>query len=115
MGYIETDAHGVVLVLPSASFNVNATLQAGRENCTAFHAVPAMLVELFDLFDSGATSYQGLGNLCIGVVSGSSVPLELMELMQNMLNMSKLTICYGVTEISPISVPTAVHDPRQPD
>jgi acyl-CoA synthetase (AMP-forming)/AMP-acid ligase II len=93
---------GACLVLPSDSFDPRAVFAALRaHNCTALHGVPTMFAAELDLEDEiekGGTEY-----LRTGIAAGSSVPAEMMRKLVSKFNLSELTICYGMTETSPVS------------
>jgi fatty-acyl-CoA synthase len=44
-------------------------------------------------------------------MAGSPCPVEVMKRVQTEMNMREVTICYGMTETSPVSTQTATHDP----
>jgi acyl-CoA synthetase (AMP-forming)/AMP-acid ligase II len=48
-----------------------------------------------------------------GIAAGASVPAKLMERIHKKLNLTGLTICYGMTETSPVSYQTTLHSPLQ--
>jgi fatty-acyl-CoA synthase len=56
----------------------------------------------FDEFD--------LGSLRTGIMAGSPCPVEVMRKVIDRMNMSEVTICYGMTETSPVSTQTGATD-----
>jgi acyl-CoA synthetase (AMP-forming)/AMP-acid ligase II len=72
-----------------------------------------MFVAELDLLSSGAVSRTGLNRLRTGIAAGSSVPAELMRRLHKELNLTELTICYGMTETSPVSAMTTTDDPPE--
>jgi fatty-acyl-CoA synthase len=48
-----------------------------------------------------------------GIMAGSPCPVEVMRRVQNEMHMPEVTICYGMTETSPVSTQTAVDDPLE--
>ena len=46
-----------------------------------------------------------------GIAAGSSIPSQLMRRLHRTLNLTQLTICYGMTETSPVSAMTTTDDP----
>jgi fatty-acyl-CoA synthase len=56
----------------------------------------------FDDFD--------LGSLRTGIMAGSPCPEEIMRKVIDRMHMSEVTICYGMTETSPVSLQTAATD-----
>lgn len=112
LGYMATSTHGSAIVLPSESFNAEATLRAVQENaCTALYGVPTMFISELELLASGAVPYEGFSQLRTGIAAGSSIPAALMSKLHNVLGLTELTICYGMTETSPVSAMTTTDDP----
>ncbi|KAK2850715.1 hypothetical protein FQN49_005391 [Arthroderma sp. PD_2] len=112
LGYMATATHGSAIVFPAESFNAIATLKAVQEEkCTALYGVPTMFIEELDLISDGVVPYEGFEHLRTGIAAGSSVPAELMKKLHKTLNLTELTICYGMTETSPVSTMTATNDP----
>ncbi|EQL28667.1 hypothetical protein BDFG_08625 [Blastomyces dermatitidis ATCC 26199] len=112
LGYMATATHGSAIVFPAESFNAIATLKAVQEEkCTALYGVPTMFVEELDLLDEGKVPYERFQHLRTGIAAGSSIPAELMKKLHKTLNLTELTICYGMTETSPVSAMTTTDDP----
>ncbi|OAX82019.1 hypothetical protein ACJ72_03630 [Emergomyces africanus] len=112
LGYMATATHGSAIVFPAESFNAIATLKAVQEEkCTALYGVPTMFVEELDLLEEGKVPYEGFQYLRTGIAAGSSIPAELMKKLHKTLNLTELTICYGMTETSPVSAMTTTNDP----
>ncbi|EEP78828.1 hypothetical protein UREG_03674 [Uncinocarpus reesii 1704] len=112
LGYMATATHGSAIVFPSESFNAVATLKAVQEEkCTALYGVPTMFVEELELLANGTVPYEGFEHLRTGIAAGSSIPAELMKKLHKTLNLTELTICYGMTETSPVSCMTTTDDP----
>ena len=57
----------------------------------------------FDRFD--------LSSLRTGIMAGSPCPVEVMKQCISAMHMDEVTICYGMTETSPVSTQTAADDP----
>ncbi|MCA1670628.1 MAG: AMP-binding protein, partial [Thermomicrobia bacterium] len=101
--------HGATMVIPAPGFDAKSTLAAvERERCTALHGVPTMFIaELahpeFDSFD--------LSSLRTGTMAGSPCPVEVMKQVNARMNMTDVTICYGMTETAPVSFQSATDDP----
>jgi fatty-acyl-CoA synthase len=100
---------GACIVVPAEGFDALATLEAvAEERCTSLYGVPTMFIaELehprFAEFDCSA--------LRTGVMAGSPCPIETMRQVQERLHMDEVTICYGMTETSPVSTQSALDDP----
>ena len=109
LGNLACTTHGAAIVYPGESFEPAATLAAVQsERCTALYGVPTMFIaELehphFAEFD--------LSSLRTGIMAGSPCPVEVMKKVQSDMHMSEVTICYGMTETSPVSFQTAPDDP----
>ncbi|KAJ5992730.1 AMP-binding enzyme [Penicillium sp. IBT 35674x] len=111
-GYMATATHGSAIVFPTESFNARAVLKAVQEEkCTALYGVPTMFLEELGLIESGEISSDGFQYLRTGIAAGSSIPSELMKKLHRVLNLTELTICYGMTETSPVSAMTHTDDP----
>ena len=89
-------------------FNAELVLQAiHKERATAVYGVPTMFIaELnhpdFDKFD--------LSSLRTGIMAGSPCPPETMREVMDRMNMREVTICYGLTETSPVFTQTSADD-----
>jgi acyl-CoA synthetase (AMP-forming)/AMP-acid ligase II len=107
-----TATHGSSIVFPTEAFNPIATLEAVREyKCTALYGVPTMFVAELELLAHSAVPRDGYQYLRTGIAAGSSIPSELMRKLHKNLNLTELTICYGMTETSPVSAMTTTDDP----
>ena len=101
LGGMAAIAHGCALVLPGESFDPATTLQAAQaERCTVLYGVPMMFIAM--LAHSEFATFD-LSSLRTGVMGGAPCPLETMKQAVARMNMSQLTVCYGMTETSPIS------------
>ena len=109
MGNLACTSHGACMVIPAAAFDPVATLQAVQdEHCTSLYGVPTMFIaELehpeFAEFD--------LTSLRTGIMAGSPCPIETMRRVVDEMHMEQVTICYGMTETSPVSTQTGADDP----
>ena len=89
-------------------FDAGLVLQAiHKERATAVYGVPTMFIaELnhpdFDTFD--------LTSLRTGIMAGASCPPETMREVMGRMHMPEITICYGLTECSPVFTQTTVDD-----
>jgi fatty-acyl-CoA synthase len=108
MGNLGCTTHGATMVIPAEAFEPGAVLAAVQdERCTALYGVPTMfLAELghadFESFD--------LSSLRTGVMAGSPCPVETMKACIDRMHMHEVTICYGMTETSPVSTQTLPDD-----
>lgn len=114
LGYMATATHGSCIVFPSESFDPRASLLAVQENrATALYGVPTMFLAELELLSDEVVPRTGLDRLRTGIAAGSSVPRELMSRLHRELNLTELTICYGMTETSPVSCMTTTDDPLE--
>ncbi|OAL01110.1 acyl-CoA synthetase/AMP-acid ligase-like protein II [Phaeosphaeriaceae sp. SRC1lsM3a] len=112
LGYMATATHGASIVFPKEAFDPHATLEAVREyKASALYGVPTMFVAELDLLARGEVPREGYQYLRTGIAAGSSIPAELMRKLHKQLNLTELTICYGMTETSPVSAMTTTDDP----
>lgn len=114
IGYMATATHGSAIVFPSEAFDPYATLKSVQEEkCTALYGVPTMFIAELELLQNGTVTSRGFEHLRTGVAAGSSIPAELMRKLHKTLNLTELTICYGMTETSPVSAMTTTDDPLE--
>ncbi len=109
MGTLGCVTKGATMVVPSEGFEPASTLKAvSDENCTALYGVPTMFVAELDQPDF--ESYD-LSHLRTGIMAGAPCPIEVMKKVQSLMNMTEVTIAYGMTETSPVSFQSNVNDP----
>jgi len=112
LGYMATATHGASIVFPGEAFDAEATLLAVQEEkCTALYGVPTMFLSYLELLASGTVAHKNFSQLRTGIAAGSSIPAEMMRKLHRVLNLTDLTICYGMTETSPVSAMTTTDDP----
>ncbi|KAH7312012.1 hypothetical protein BKA65DRAFT_468008 [Rhexocercosporidium sp. MPI-PUGE-AT-0058] len=112
LGYMATATTGAALLVPSEAFNPTAVLLSiQEERATALYGVATMFVAELELLANKTVEYKGFSHLRTGIAAGSSVPSSLMEKLHKTLNLTGLTICYGMTETSPVSCMTTPDDP----
>jgi fatty-acyl-CoA synthase len=108
MGNLAATSHGACVVLPAAAFEPGAVLDAVQaERCTVLYGVPTMFIAELDHPDFD--SYD-LSSLRTGIMAGSPCPVEVMRKVVDRMHMSEVTICYGMTETSPVSTQTDADD-----
>ncbi|PUU78527.1 acyl-CoA synthetase/AMP-acid ligase-like protein II [Tuber borchii] len=114
LGYMASATHASCIVFPAECFDAKATLHAvQQEKCTALYGVPTMFTAELELLASGEVEQKGFEHLRTGIAAGSSIPKELMKKLHRKLNLTELTICYGMTETSPVSAMTTTDDPLE--
>jgi fatty-acyl-CoA synthase len=108
MGNLGATTHAATMVIPAPAFDPLLTLKAvAEERCTSLYGVPTMFIaELnlanFDDFD--------LSSLRTGIMAGSPCPEETMKQVIERMGADQVSICYGMTETSPVSAQTSVDD-----
>jgi fatty-acyl-CoA synthase len=108
MGNLGSTTHGACIVIPAPSFDPAATLAAVQsERCTSLYGVPTMFIAELALPDFA--SYD-LSSLRTGIMAGSPCPVEVMKRVLSEMHMTEVTICYGMTETSPVSTQTTIDD-----
>jgi fatty-acyl-CoA synthase len=109
MGNLGCLTHGATMVYPAEAFDPLATLKAvSEERCTALYGVPTMFIAQLDHPEFAKFD---LKSLRTGIMAGSPCPIEVMKRVQSQMNMSEVTIAYGMTETSPVSTQCATDDP----
>ena len=108
MGNLGCTTHGSTMVIPAEAFEPGAVLAAVEaERCTALYGVPTMFVGELGHPDFGTFD---LSSLRTGVMAGSPCPVEVMKACIDRMHMAEVTICYGMTETSPVSTQTLPDD-----
>ena len=108
LGTLACTTHGSAIVLPGPGFDpgqVLTTIQA--ERCTSLYGVPTMFIA--ELAQPDLESFD-LSSLRTGIMAGSPCPVEVMKQVISDMNMSDVTIAYGMTETSPVSTQTMTTD-----
>ena len=111
LGNLAAITHGACMVYPGEGFDPLAVLETvAAERCTGLHGVPTMFIaemehERFAEFD--------LRCLRTGIMAGSPCPIEVMRRAVDRMNLREITICYGMTETSPVSFQSSTADPLE--
>lgn len=108
MGNLACTTHGATMVIPAPAFDPAKSLQAvQQEKCTSLYGVPTMFIA--ELALPNLEDYD-LSTLRTGIMAGSPCPEVTMRQVMEKMNMSEVSICYGMTETSPVSTQTRVDD-----
>ena len=108
LGNLACTTHGSAIVIPSPGFDPAASLRAvAEERCTSLYGVPTMFIAELALPDFAAYD---LSTLRTGIMAGSPCPVEVMKRVVSEMHMTEVTICYGMTETSPVSAQTTADD-----
>ena len=109
IGNLCCTSHGSTMVIPNDSFDPKLTLEVvEKEKCTSLYGVPTMFIATLHELD--LKNYD-LSSLRTGVMAGAVCPPEVMKRVENQMNMKEVTICYGMTETSPVSTQTKIGTP----
>ena len=109
LGNLACTTHGATIVVPGEAYDPVAVMETvQKERCTALYGVPTMFIgELdhprFNEFD--------FSTLRTGIMAGSPCPVEVMKRVNTVMHMPEMTICYGMTETSPVSTQSQTDDP----
>lgn len=104
-------AHGACMVIPNDSFDPEITLKAvSDEKCTSLYGVPTMFIAELAVKDFDTYDFSSLRT---GVMAGSVCPPEIMKKVENLMNIKEMSICYGMTETSPVSTQTLIGTPLE--
>ncbi|MBN2348076.1 MAG: AMP-binding protein [Bacteroidales bacterium] len=108
LGVMAVLTHGAGLVILENFDPVMTLASVQKEKCTALYGVPTMFIAelahpMFEMFD--------LSSLRTGIMAGSPCPMETMKQVMGKMNMSEITIAYGLTEASPVMTQTRTDDP----
>ncbi len=108
LGNLACTTHGACIVIPAPSFDPHATLAAVQaEHCTSLYGVPTMFIAELDLPEFEEFK---LTSLRTGIMAGSPCPVEVMRNVIDRMHMADVTICYGMTETSPVSTQSSPDD-----
>jgi fatty-acyl-CoA synthase len=111
MGNLGCLTHGAAMVYPGEGFDPLACLQTvADERCTALYGVPTMFIAQMDHPEFARFD---LSSLRTGIMAGSPCPIEVMRRAIATMNLRDITICYGMTETSPVSFQTTLDDPLE--
>jgi fatty-acyl-CoA synthase len=111
LGVLACTTHGAAMVFPGEGFDPLATLRSvAEERCTGLHGVPTMFIAQLEHPDFASFD---LSSLRTGIMAGAPCPIEVMRRAVAAMNLSEITIAYGMTETSPVSFQTTTDDPLE--
>jgi fatty-acyl-CoA synthase len=109
MGNLAALTTGAAMIYPSDAFDPALALRAvSEEGCTALYGVPTMFIAMLGLPHLSQTD---VSSLRTGIMAGSLCPAATMRAVMDRLNLSEVTIAYGMTETSPVTTQTSTDDP----
>ena len=108
IGNLASTSHGSCVLVPGEAFDAGDTLATvAEERATSLYGVPTMFIAMLSHPDFERTDFSTLRT---GVMAGSPCPVEVMRQVREKMNMRDITICYGMTETSPVSTQTRMDD-----
>jgi fatty-acyl-CoA synthase len=111
MANLAATSHGACLVYPAEAFDAGTVLSTiENERCTSLYGVPTMFIAEMEHANFSKTNFSSLRT---GIMAGSPCPIEVMKRVQKDMHMPEITICYGMTETSPVSTQSKVDDPLE--
>ena len=107
LGVLAAVNHGTTMVILEGFDPLLVMASVEKERCTALYGVPTMFIALLDhaMFPKFDFS-----TLRTGIMAGSNCPIHVMEQVIERMNMTDITICYGLTEASPVMTYTRIGD-----
>ncbi|MCL1940215.1 MAG: AMP-binding protein [Desulfovibrionaceae bacterium] len=103
LGVMAFVSHGAAMVIIDA-FNPLQVLGAiEQERCTGVYGVPSMYLSIME--HRNFPRYD-LSTLRTGIMAGSVCPVPLMRRAVREMHLTELTVCYGLTEGSPVMTQT---------
>jgi len=111
LGNLACTTHGACMVVPAEAYDPRIVMETVEaERCTALYGVPTMFIGELDHPDFDSFDFSSLRT---GIMAGSPCPAEVMKKVQSRMNMTEVTICYGMTETSPVSTQSTTDDPLE--
>lgn len=114
LGNLAAWTHGACIVYPSAIYDPPSIVDAVmQEKCTALHGVPTHFLGVLSEIEKRKKEGETVDfrSLRTGIAAGTSIPIDLMRTLVSELNLTELTVAYGMTETSPVSFQTTPADP----
>lgn len=111
LGNLAITTHGATMIFPGESFDPPVVMRTVQEErCTALYGVPTMFIAELDHPEFASFDFSTLRT---GIMAGSPCPIEVMKKVQKDMHMAEVTICYGMTETSPVSTQSRTDDPLE--
>jgi fatty-acyl-CoA synthase len=108
LGNMACTTHGACMIIVGESFEPEAVMKTvSDEKCTSLLGVPTMYIA--QLEHPNFSQYD-FSTLRTGIMAGSPCPIDTMRQVQSKMNMSQITVCYGMTETSPVSTQSMADD-----
>ena len=103
LGVMACVNHGATMVMVEKYDPITVMMSVEKERCTAVYGVPTMYIAILDhpLFNKF-----GYTSLRTGLMSGSPCPEKRMKQVFDLMNMTEVSIPYGLTEGGPVMTQT---------
>mmetsp|Transcript_105362 Transcript_105362/g.328424 ORF Transcript_105362/g.328424 Transcript_105362/m.328424 type:complete len:575 (-) Transcript_105362:266-1990(-) len=109
MGNLAMVTFGCPVVYPAPRFDPLLTLRAAIEyRCTSLYGVPTMFIAMLDHPEFSNFKFEVLRT---GIMAGALCPVDTMNRVIGEMGAREVTICYGMTETSPVSFQTRIGTP----
>jgi fatty-acyl-CoA synthase len=111
LGNLACTTHGATMVVPAEGFDPVMTMQTVQdERCSSLYGVPTMFIAELEHPRFKEFVFTSLRT---GIMAGSPCPVEVMKKVTSVMHMPEMTICYGMTETSPVSTQSTTDDPLE--
>lgn len=111
MAVLGAVSKAATMIFPGEAFDPAETLDAvAAERATALYGVPTMFIAMLRELDE---HHRDLSSLRTGIMAGALCPIEVMKRVNRDMHMHEVTICYGMTETSPVSFQSFTDDPTE--
>lgn len=107
LGVLAAVTHGTTMVILEGFDPILVMASVEQERCTALYGVPTMFIAILD---NPIFKKFDFSTLRTGIMAGSNCPIHVMEQVIKKMNMTDITICYGLTEASPVMTYTRIDD-----
>jgi fatty-acyl-CoA synthase len=107
LGVLAAINHGATLVILEQFDPLSAMAAVDQEKCTAIYGVPTMFIAILEHKMFSRFDYSSLRT---GIMAGSPCPVPVMRQVIEQMNMREITICYGLTEGSPVMTQTSTDE-----
>lgn len=107
LGVLACVSHGAAMVILEGFDPLLVMASVDQERCTALYGVPTMFIAVLEHKSFQRFDYSSLRT---GIMAGSPCPVEVMRRVMEQMNMREITICYGLTEASPVMTQTRIGD-----
>jgi fatty-acyl-CoA synthase len=111
LGNLACTTHGSCMVIPGEALDPLAVMKTiEEERCTAIYGTPTHFISELNHPDFVSHDFSSLRT---GIMAGAPCPVEVMKSVLTKMHVPEITICYGMTETSPVSTQTTIGDPLE--